>query len=248
MTVIGTPFATTIIRPTPQFVPSDLADLYAWWDATDSSTLTIATGVSEWADKSGNGFDLTQTTGARQPVTGTRTIGGLNALEFHANRFILVEPFTMPNDCTIYLVSRAESVNTNTFDAVFSFNANANDFQIDAGSGTGDRFRFRLNPAGLGAQLRQVTPNYVNMDTYARWRFDLGNEIACTINNGVSAYTSPYSTGFGVSGTSFRLAVNRNLNEFLRCVIGEVIIYESALSNDDDALVQDYLARKWNFN
>ncbi len=39
-----------------------------WLDASDSSTITIATGVSQWRDKSGNGINAVQATAADQPA------------------------------------------------------------------------------------------------------------------------------------------------------------------------------------
>lgn len=57
--------------------------LALWLDASDSSTITQTAGaVSQWNDKSGNGQDLTQTTGTRQPITGTRTVNSLNVIDF----------------------------------------------------------------------------------------------------------------------------------------------------------------------
>jgi hypothetical protein len=54
-----------------------------WLDAADTSTITESSGsVSQWNDKSGNGRNVTQGTGAAQPTTGTRTQNGLNVLDF----------------------------------------------------------------------------------------------------------------------------------------------------------------------
>ena len=52
-----------------------------WYDASDTSTITESSGnVSQWDDKSGNGFHLTQGTGSYQPQTGTHTVNGLNVI------------------------------------------------------------------------------------------------------------------------------------------------------------------------
>lgn len=62
--------------------PDDIANLLAWYDASDTGTITDAGGgaVSAWADKSGNGYTLTEST--NRPVTGTRTINSLNVIDF----------------------------------------------------------------------------------------------------------------------------------------------------------------------
>jgi hypothetical protein len=53
----------------------------AWFDATVGVT-DIGGAVSNWADQSGNGFNQTQSTEAAKPTTNSRTLGGLNALDF----------------------------------------------------------------------------------------------------------------------------------------------------------------------
>jgi hypothetical protein len=50
---------------TPELIKPDLG---CWLDASDPSTITYATGVSSWRDKSGRGRNATQATGANQPT------------------------------------------------------------------------------------------------------------------------------------------------------------------------------------
>ena len=59
-----------------------------WLDADDLSTISTATGVSEWRDKSGNARNVTQGTGGTQP---TLTLGGLNGrnvLSFNGSQWL----------------------------------------------------------------------------------------------------------------------------------------------------------------
>ncbi len=54
-----------------------------WYDAADISTITPNVGnVTQMLDKSGNGFTLTPPYLAIGPITGTRTLNGLNVLEY----------------------------------------------------------------------------------------------------------------------------------------------------------------------
>jgi len=48
-----------------------------WLDVADISTMTIATGVSHWRDKSGNGANATQAAAARQPAYSPVAFSGL---------------------------------------------------------------------------------------------------------------------------------------------------------------------------
>jgi len=60
----------------PTFAPPDISGNLLW--LRSDLGITIATGVSAWADQSGNGNNLTQATGGRQPVYSAA--GGPNGL------------------------------------------------------------------------------------------------------------------------------------------------------------------------
>ena len=67
----------------PPFVPTDLPGLLAWHDASDAaSVINTAGAVSQWSDKSGNANHWTQGTATNQPITGTVTLNGKNAIQF----------------------------------------------------------------------------------------------------------------------------------------------------------------------
>jgi hypothetical protein len=64
------------------FTPALLRPV-AWYDAADTATITESSGaVSQWNDKSGNGYNILQATGANQPTTGTRTQNNRNVIDF----------------------------------------------------------------------------------------------------------------------------------------------------------------------
>ena len=68
------------------WTPAEITSV-AWYDASDADTvLTNGSSVTNWLDKSGNGYDLTQGTGANQPSTST--INGLDAISFDGNDFV----------------------------------------------------------------------------------------------------------------------------------------------------------------
>ena len=54
-----------------------------WLDASDASTITLnGSTVSEWRDKSGNGFHATQATANNQPTFTSNAVNGRPALSF----------------------------------------------------------------------------------------------------------------------------------------------------------------------
>ena len=86
-------------RGTTAFSPSSLTNLRAWYKSDVG--ITIATGVSQWNDQSGNGNHLVQATGGAQPVVTAAAINGLPAITFDgvddrmAVAFALVQPITV---------------------------------------------------------------------------------------------------------------------------------------------------------
>ena len=70
---------------------SPVAGYYAWYDAADTSTITLSgSNVTQWDDKSGNGYHLTQGTDSRRPQSGTRTMNTRNVLDYSGNVDTLV--------------------------------------------------------------------------------------------------------------------------------------------------------------
>jgi len=67
--MVGAPMPSgsgTGFTPSPVFSPLDLSGLVLWLRA--DLGITIATGVSAWADQSGQGHNVTQATGGSQPT------------------------------------------------------------------------------------------------------------------------------------------------------------------------------------
>ena len=72
------------------WTPAEI-DAAAWYDASDSESLTVDAGaVSQWNDKSGNDYHLTQGNSVRQPTLGT------DEVQMPAGQFMSVTPGMMP--------------------------------------------------------------------------------------------------------------------------------------------------------
>lgn len=69
---------------TPQYISPDL-----WFDASDSSTVILNSGVAEWRDKSGNNRHLAQGTSSQRPLI-TETLNNQPVISFtRSNRHFL---------------------------------------------------------------------------------------------------------------------------------------------------------------
>jgi len=59
-----------------------------WLDAADLSTISVAPGVSELRDKSGNGRNFAQGTGGAQPTLTPNGLNGRNVLSFNGSQWL----------------------------------------------------------------------------------------------------------------------------------------------------------------
>jgi len=77
-----------------------------WLDAADSSTIAAdGSGyVATWEDKSGNGYDATQTDSDHKPKTGLATVNGLNVLSFDGSDNVNMAAATIPTGSTPYTI------------------------------------------------------------------------------------------------------------------------------------------------
>jgi hypothetical protein len=59
--------------------------LYAWWDCSLVSSITVSgSNMTGWADRSGNGNNMSQGTVSNAPFYGARTLNGVTVCEFQA--------------------------------------------------------------------------------------------------------------------------------------------------------------------
>lgn len=87
------------------WTPASLPSLVAWYDASDTATITESGGsVSQWNDKSGNANHLVQGTGSAQPTTGTRTMNSRNVLDFDGTSDFMTVTITPSQPFTCFAV------------------------------------------------------------------------------------------------------------------------------------------------
>ncbi len=225
-----------------------LARPAVWLDATDTSTITIATGVSEWRDKSGNGSHATQSTAANQPVYSRTGFFGLPGITFDGS-----------NDQLDISTTRMQNTTHGVF-WVF----------IRRGAGTGDAYRPSvgvLSAADRGAlhyvkNTNNFGASYPYFGGPINNNYDLGSGTAYDNTTAqVMAFQSNV-TGWGVwrdgrlegttngiaapntTNTGFILASQSALNRKSNITMTEFILLETT-DNRRRQAVEGYLAWKW---
>jgi hypothetical protein len=230
VTVTQVSNATTVTYPgvfsTP-FSPLDLSPTL-WLDASDATTITESSGsVSQWDDKSGNGYNLTQATGIRQPATGTRTLNGLNVLDFSGDNMENATVSTS-NQFVVFLVSDDDAISGT---ARYHVDGLTGDIPIVGFIG--------------GTQYRLYQGTVLDQGTAATgiklWRavFDTTDTLHV---NGVSQVS-------GIGGTSamsgLRIGSGGGSTYSVDGGIAEIIVVDGTLSAQQIADTETYLADKW---
>lgn len=206
------------------FSPLDLSPVL-WLDAADTATITESGGaVSQWDDKSGNGNHVTQGTAAAQPTTGTRTINGVNVLNFDGVNDVLSNSLVTTQPTTSFVVGQFDSIGAR--DGLIG-NSSAAIYQYDGGQLRAFYNAVLATATGLvgGAQVFTVTAN----STSSVIRID---GVQRTAGN---AGTNGYSAAFNV-GLSYG---------YLDGAISEIIIVDGTLTAGEIADTEAYLAAKW---
>lgn len=232
----------------PPFVPTDIAGLQLWLDASDAATITETAGaVSQWNDKSGNSRNYVQATGAKQPMTGTATINGLNAIQFDG-----VDD-TMTSSAFMY------ALGTMTLYIMF-----------DSGVTTGERFFIGDSNTGTDAPMYRFGPANSQMRSYLRnsassVRFnttgttniqggdgnfvtvvDAGTQIDQYVN-GLPETSVAYTRSGVVTLNINAIGCLKRLAEtgFYLGSIGEILVYQGAHDSAQRAQVEGYIRDKW---
>lgn len=222
-----------------------------WLDAADASTITIATGVSSWADKSGNGANATEGTTANQPAYSATSFGGLPGITFDGINDTLSVTTTAMRNTThgVYWVWRRVGAGA-TGDAYKPTIGCKSPTSEDVGA-----LHYVKNSNSLGASYPYFTggsPNY-----------DLTTGSAYATNTGyVHAFQSTNTEGWGVwrngmlEGTTggvnaartadngYTLASQAFPLRFSNIVISEFIM-APVVTATTRQLIEGYLAHKW---
>lgn len=242
----GTPFDPLSLSPAQ------------WFDASDLTTITEGSGsVSQWSDKSGNGYHISQAVGTNQPKTGTRTINGLNVLDFDGTDDYLLRPSATPiiknvGGATVYYVGRHDSSPTTERVAMTVTNGTNGLARISGTSGIvsgkaafggrtldGDSFQRIDSSSSVSTTSAQV---YIGVYDYAN------TDLYIYIDNVLEGTNSSFQTATATSNTdALQTSVGATRLGGLPFdgIIAEVLVYQTAHSATDRANVYGYLKSKW---
>jgi PEP-CTERM motif len=227
--------------------------LQLWLDSTQGVT-TVGSTVTGWADQSGNGHDGSYTSGAPQLVSSA--INGLPAISFNGagDYFALANGQVLPSDqFTVFAVATDTGASIGGDREIYSnwdgLNSWSSEFLgTSDGSGTDRSGRLTDGLVVSGAVSNPSTP-FIMSGVYT------GGVNADLLVNGVLAGSNPQNNlpadvsnpngQRDLTTPSFIGEQGSFPGEYWQGLIGEVLVYNGALTAEQQTEVYDYLQAKW---
>ena len=221
------------------FTPLSVQGCALWLDAADTSSMVMnGSTVSQWNDKSGRGYNMTQPTAGNQP---TRAVGanGNTILTFTQSSSTVLSNTSFPafigsGPATYFLVEYNMSAPTGN-PGPFGYSSGPNFaliMQYNAG------FTGGLQPFQSGvSSFTSATPRLDFL-----YKANDGTNIIGYIN-GTQQTVSDSSSGT-YSGTFY---VGFATNGYISGNICDLVVYRFALSTSQRQSIEGYLAQKWGF-
>jgi hypothetical protein len=221
------------------WTPNQMPTVF-WYDAADLSTISSSGNqVTQMLDKSGNNYTLTRASGQVGPNTGTRTLNGLNVLEWTGNNCLqnisfaynqastalnvaMVVQIDSPAGTQHFVLAGTSTTATGTRMSLRWLN---NSFQVLGGSGGGN-IQFLSGVTSPAGQPYLLLPRYNASNS--SWRVD------GTQTNTGSVGTNAYSI-LQIGHNEVEAA---DLNGF----IAELVAF---VNPTDQEIIEGYLAWKW---
>jgi hypothetical protein len=224
----------------PAFSPLDLSPV-AWYDASNTSSITESGGsVSQINDLSGNGYHLTQATGANQPSTGTATINGRNVLVFSGSNDFMSNT-SIPSSSrphTYVIVAKETSGITVTKSLLNPTTYTSTQEMALYLSGTSPSRK--VNVYANAAPLAGPTVTASNV-TFYYLRVD-GASSELTANSS----TTSLNIGGTTRGAGLRVGADGSgTQEFFNGQIAEIMYLNKSLTAQEFSDLQTYLNNKW---
>ena len=245
---------TSMLAGNPVASDIPLTDLYFWYDAADSSTVTVSGGkITQWADKSGNNLHATQGTGALQPTYSSSTQNSKNVVTFSGGQYLIANISVTSNVFTHFLVYRKTSTNSSsTYSRALSLWKAPNGGDFDST----DSYETHLSEVSFNGVTAPLIGGYRNSAAIASIAITANTPYIyhCTLNGSAYAIQNASNTSSGTtSATSLnsdRLTVGAGgstggSDAFMIGWFAESIFYKRVLSAGEITQVRNYLSAKW---
>lgn len=221
------------------WTPASIPTIF-WYDAADTATIT-ATGsqATQVLDKSGNNWTIAPlSAGKIGPNTGTRTLNGLNVLEWtkttvNTNQILENNTFTQAQPFIVAMVMRLDTDTLDDQDFLFSGTETSSP-RIAVRRTTSDNLQILTNTTSI------LTPNgsVTEGNDYITLFYFNSTSSVIRLNGQFSVSGSIANNSF----TSLNIGGNFNEDQALNGFIAELIAFTSTTNQE---IIEGYLAWKW---
>lgn len=230
-------------EPAVPWTPDDEASLHSWHDASDAATITESGGsVSAWLDKTANDIDYAQADGPQQPQTGTRTLNGLNVIDFATAHNFDLGGFTWPSSSFQFIIVGEIDTVDNSGTAIIRGGGGANWFSFSANHT--DNFGAVLDLYGGGNGDTAYTGDQKGAPHVFRLVFDFANNRVAVYMDGVLLSENVTEYIAAINGTELHLMGYNDTTNQADGMLAEVMMFASA-DNTIGEKAEGYAGHKW---
>ena len=226
-----------LLRPRATgFNPKSISGLFAWYDASVASSLTLSgTSVTAIADQSGNGRNAVQAVGTYQPIRST--LGSKTAIAFAPQNLLAAATSYSITAQSVFCVFKCDGLTafariiaqeSDTLNAVHIPLLLPNPASYAIGTYAGSGFRSQVSITQSVASIGESHHD--------------GSSVTCYAN-GVAG--SSFSSSLSFSPTKFLLGNSAALTNGFTGLIGEVLVWNRALTAAEIVKTRKYLSAKW---
>ena len=236
-----------LLRPTASgFNPATISGIVHWWDANDAATLTLNSGAVEtWTSKAGTKTAASQSTANNRPAT--TTVNGKTAVSFDGSNDGFDFTGTSRTDET-WIIAAAQTADQG---GTRAFISESNGYGFAAARGG---VKLLDSPwGGFVDGTDRLRPQYASDPTTP-----LGPAVMSVVRSvaagGFVFIDGTQRTGAvgGFSSFSTSKAVTLNRIGYVNSTtwplqgwIGEILLYDRALSATERLKIERYLGKKW---
>ena len=240
-------------------IPLGISNLSFWYDASDAASITSSGGlISQWNDKSGNGYHATAS-GALRPTLTSSYLNGNPVVTFGGSQYLTATTSQTSNAFTHFIVAAKTSASSGAPNEYSRLLSLWNTDGAGAGADYTSTDAFLLSwyssstfsgVAGPGSAV------YRNSTSIAATKLSIGTPHLSLVKlDGINVtHTLDSDT---VTGTTSSTAVNANRqtigaggsggggDQFLIGWVAESIMYNKVLNSTEVGTITNYLRAKW---
>jgi hypothetical protein len=239
------------------WTPAELTNLVAWYDASDASTITSSSNlVSQWNDKSTNGYNLAQGSGGNQPSTGLTTQNGKNLIQFADSKSLNANASSTAANWGAFSQSK-------TVIAIACIPETNNGILMSTNNSDNDTNGFRITlldtnqNSMIVSSTTYVAINGGNNNITSRTAFAVFTYLTDPTNgtllnrseiyeNNSAAFKNNTQSGSITTTVNNQLLLGVNNANGVSSKIGEIVMFSGADATEDNRLlVKEYLMNKW---